>query len=92
MIIQAKLRSFRNSPKYEFGSHVPNNHKEAVVYIGNTKRHNAEVQEREQLLEHDSFKSHKKGAKLLTDYKLIHVHFVYDIKHHGRHKARLVSG
>ena len=32
------------------------------------------------------------GGTVPPDYKLIKVHFVYDVKHDGRYKARLVAG
>ena len=45
-----------------------------------------------QIAEYETFEDKGKGAKVLKDYKLIHYHFVFDVKHDGRHKARYVAG
>ncbi len=41
---------------------------------------------------YDSFKSLGKGAPIPEGYTKIPCHFVYDIKHCGRYKSRLVAG
>ena len=48
MVKQAKLRSFKNSPKYTFGIRVPNDHEEAMYLNkinGNSLWANAELKE-----------------------------------------------
>ena len=48
MVKQAKLRSFKNSPKYMFGIRVPNNHEEAMYldkFNNNTLWADAELKE-----------------------------------------------
>ena len=45
-----------------------------------------------QIIEYETFEDKGKGAKVLMDYKLIRCHFVFDVKHDGRHKARYVAG
>ena len=37
------------------------------------------------------FKDHGHKAEPPPGYKVIHVHLIYDVKHDGRHKARLVA-
>jgi hypothetical protein len=46
-----------------------------------------------QLAEYDTFRDlgHKDTAPPLTGYKKIRTHLVYDCKHDGRHKARMVA-
>ena len=41
---------------------------------------------------YSTFKDLGKGSPGPEGYKKIRVHFVYDVKHDGRHKARLVAG
>ena len=43
--------------------------------------------------EYDTFidKGHHTKAKVPSSYKKIRVHLVFDVKHDGRHKARLVA-
>lgn len=57
---------------------------------GPTIGEKAELQELEQIDEYETFK--ESGSTIPNDYKKIKVHFVYDVKHDGRHKARLVAG
>ena len=38
-----------------------------------------------------NFEDKGKGAKVPTDYKLILCHFVFDVKHDSRHKARYIA-
>jgi hypothetical protein len=58
----------------------------------NTKWQEAEALEMKQLAEYDTFDDLGKGCRLSEGYKRINVHFVYDVKHDGCHKARLVAG
>jgi len=58
----------------------------------NTKWQEAEALEMKQLAEYDTFDDLGKGCRPPERYKRISVHFVYDVKHDGRHKARLVAG
>ena len=45
-----------------------------------------------QLQEYETLKSLGYKAKVPAGYKKIRVHFVFDVKHDGRHKSRLVAG
>ena len=45
-----------------------------------------------QLMDYESFKDPGENAPVPEGYTKIPVHFVYDVKHDRRHKARLVAG
>jgi hypothetical protein len=95
MINQAKLRSNRTKPVYQYGIQVPRNHEEATridLANGNTLWQDAERLELAQLDEYEAFKDLGKDVKAPEDFKKIRCHFVYACKHDGRRKARLVAG
>lgn len=92
---QAKLYSFRTKLVYKFGYLVPRNHEQAMQLDdsnGNTRWADAETLELTQLHDYNSFMDLGKKAPVPTGYKKIKVHLFYDVKHDGRHKARLVAG
>jgi hypothetical protein len=45
-----------------------------------------------QLLEYETFVDKRIAGNVLSGYKRIRCHMIYDVKHDGRHKARLVAG
>ena len=95
MVNQAKLRSFRNLPKYKYGVQVPRDHREAVhldFKNGNTSWADAEKKEITQLMDYESFIDLGLNAPAPDGYKKIPCHFVYDMKHDGRYKGRFVAG
>jgi hypothetical protein len=95
MVNQARLKNFRNQPVYKYGRQVPRNHAEAVMIDeknGNTDWQDAEDLEISQLMEYKSFESLGVGAPIPEGYKKIPCHFVYDLKHTGKCKGRLVAG
>ena len=95
LLNQAKLKSYRNRKVYKFGVLVPRDHNHAMeidTRNGNKNWHNAEKLELSQLEEYDTFIDKGKGIDKVDEYKKIKVHFVYDVKHDGRLKARLVAG
>ena len=95
LVNQAKLKSYRRSPKYKFGFQVPNDHDEAMALDamhGNTKWADAEEKECNCLLDYDCFIDLGKGGKPPPGYKKIKLILVYDVKHDGRHRARIVAG
>ena len=51
----------------------------------------AEKTELLQLLDYNTFLDKGKNAPIPAGYKKIRVHMVYDVKHDGRHKTRLVA-
>jgi hypothetical protein len=98
MVNQAKLRSFNHSPRYKYGFEVPRDYKHAVHIDeknGNTKWQDATTLELTQINEYyNTFQDlghESTGAKIPDGYKRISVHLVFDVKHDGRHKARLVT-
>ena len=58
---------------------------------GNRMWRDSEALELGQVDEYETFDDRGKDAPAPEGYKRIRVHFVYDIKHDGRHKARLVA-
>ena len=94
MVNQAKLRSYRHTPKYMFGYEVPKDYKHAITLDSknrNTKWKDCTELEMRQLDEYDTFKDIGLKAAVPNGYKRIRVHLVFTIKHDGRHKARLVA-
>jgi len=94
MVNQAKLHSFHEAPCYKYGYEVPKNYDHAIRLDernGNTKWQEATTLEMTQLDDYDTFTDLGKGAKIPDGYKKICVHLVYDVKHDGHHKARLVA-
>ena len=96
MVNQAKLRSYRSAPKYKYGFEVPRNYQHAIRLDernGNSKWKDSVKLERDQIDEYETFQDlgHKSVARVTQGYKKIRVHFVFDVKHDGRHKARLVA-
>ena len=96
MVNQAKLRSYRHSPKYKYGFEVARSYNHAMELDrrnGNTKWGEAVTYEIDMFHENDVFKVHGHSSKVdpPEGYKKIRMHFVFDIKHDGRHRARLVA-
>ena len=84
-----------NSIKFKFGLQVPRTPKEAFeldLKLGQTKWADAIQTELSQIHNYETFKNLGKETKAPEGYKKIRVRFVFDIKHDGRHKARLVAG
>jgi hypothetical protein len=95
MINQAKLKANRTRPVYKYGFQIPRNHAEALRIdekFGNTKWVDAEKLEIQQLFEYNAFHDTGLGTPVPEGHTKIPTHFVYDVKHDGRHKARLVAG
>ncbi len=83
------------APKYKFGTEVPRSLKHAFELdykncnLNWTTAINLEVS---QVLDYQTFTNLGKNAEPPKDHKKIRLHFVFDVKHDGRHKARLVAG
>jgi hypothetical protein len=91
MANQAKLAAFRRGPIYHFGFRILRSPQEAIRIDnenGNTLWQDAMTLDTEQLQEFCTFKDLGPPP---TGYKKIRVHFVFAVKHDGRHKARLVA-
>ena len=96
MVNQAKLRSYTTSPKYKYGFEVPKNYAHAMALDKqnkNTKWKDAADLEIKQIFDYQVFIDHGHHSKSSppAGYKKIRVHFVFDVKHDGRHKGRLVA-
>jgi hypothetical protein len=96
MVNQSRIKATRNAPRYKFGYRIPRNYSEAMQFDlknGNTLWREATDLEMSQLAEYDTFRDlgHKDTAPPPTGYKKIRTHLVYDCKHDGRHKARMVA-
>lgn len=96
MVNQAKLKSYSSSPKYKYGFEVPKNYAHAMALDArnkNTKWKDAADLEIKQIAEYKVFVDHGHHTKSTPPpgYKKIRVHFVFDVKHDGRHKGRLVA-
>lgn len=95
MINQARLKSNRTRPVYKYGFQVPRNHNEALKIdekSGKTLWQDAEKLEVDQLFEYATFEDQGLQVPVPDGYTNIPTHFVYDVKHDGRHKARMVAG
>jgi hypothetical protein len=96
MINQAKLKSFHTAPLYKFGYEIPKNYAHAMRLDEKNKNHlwkDAIDMEFTQIKEYQTFTDygHHTKAVIPSGYKKIRVHLVFDVKHDGRHKARLVA-
>src|SRR5687768_14059684 len=90
----AKLRQYNRRAKFKYGYEVPNNYKYAVAIDqqnSNTYWQNATRTELESMESYQVFKDYRFKATSLPDYKVIQVYLIYDVKHDGRHKVRLVA-
>ena len=95
MINQVRLHQVWCTNPYKYGVLIPNNHKEAMRFDQDNRNSNwkeAERLELSQVDKYDSFIDLGKGTKPPDGYKRISVYMVYDMKHDGRYKARLVAG
>ena len=96
MVKQALLRSYRAAPKFKYGVEIPRDYDHAMQLdrqLNQTKWADATALEMTQIDDYECFKDlgHKSKVKIPEGYKCIRVHLVYDCKHDGRHKARLVA-
>jgi hypothetical protein len=93
MVNQAKLNSFNNTPKFNNGYEIRGTYEQAMRFDeknGNTKWQEAIALAYQQINEYETFTDvgHHTKAKIPNGYKKIRVHFAFDVKHDGRHKAR----
>ena len=93
---QAKLKSFRISPRYKYGFEVPKNYKHAEKLDkknGNTKWMDSNKLEHKQLDDYDIFIDKYKfaGCRIPIGFGLIQVHTIFDIEVDGRYKRCVVA-
>lgn len=96
LVNQAKLRSYNTAPRFKYGFEIPRNYEHAMRLDErnkNTRWKDAVALELTQIDEYKTFRDlgHHTKAQPPAGYKKIRVHFVFDVKHDGRHKARLVA-
>ena len=92
---KVKLRNCHSKPKFKYGIEIPRNHDDILQIDqvnGNTLWQDALKKEMDCMMQYKVFKDIGAGASVPDGYKNIRVHFVYDVKHDGRHRARLVAG
>jgi len=96
MINQAKLKSFNLSPRFKYGYEIPRTYDQAIRLDDRNKNaawKEAINLELKQINDYNTFidKGHHTKINMASEFKKIRVHFVFDVKHDGRHKARLVA-
>jgi hypothetical protein len=96
MVNQAQLRSYNTAPRYKYGFEVPRTYEEALRLdksSRNTKWADAATLDLTQIDDYHTFidKGHHTKVKVPAGYEKIIVHLIFDVKHDGRHKARLVA-
>jgi Reverse transcriptase (RNA-dependent DNA polymerase) len=96
MVNHPKLKSFNNAPRYKYGYEIPRTYEQAKRLDqknGNTLWGEASALELAQIDEYITFidKGYHTKASPPNGFKKIRVHLVFDFKHDGRHKARLVA-
>jgi Reverse transcriptase (RNA-dependent DNA polymerase) len=94
--VYSSVQSFhRKAVRFKYGYQVPGNHREAMVLDGkngNDLWKEAEKAEIEALNNYDTFVDIGKGVYPTSEFTKIRCHMVYDVKHDGRHRSRLVAG
>jgi hypothetical protein len=96
MVNKTKLRSYSTATKFKSGYQVAINYAEKVCLDkrnSNSTWQEAIDLELQQIYEYNIFVDlglHI-SAKVPQDYRKIWVHFVFDVKHDGKQKARLVA-
>ena len=96
MVNQAKLRSYHMAPRFKYGFEVPRDYVHAMQLDErnkDTRWRDAIALELLQIDEYQTFHDlgHHTKANPPAGYKKIRVHLVFDVKHDGRHRARLVA-
>jgi len=98
LLNQAKLQSFNTAPQFKYGYEIPQNYKHALLLDKRNRNKNkwkeANNLEFGQLFEYRTFidHGHWKDSKPPDGYKKIRVHnLVFNVKHDGRHKVRVVA-
>jgi hypothetical protein len=92
MVNQANIKSFNTAYKYKYGYEILRTYEQAKRLDqknGNTLWGDATTQIDEYVTFID--KGHHTKVSPPNGFKKIRVHLVFDVKHDGRHKARLVT-
>jgi hypothetical protein len=97
LVAKAKLQSSQQrAPKFKYGYEIPRDYAHAVEIDernGNRLWQDAVDLEFKSVNEYNTFKDigHQSKTSPPAGYKRIRVHLVFDVKHDGRHKVRLVA-
>jgi Reverse transcriptase (RNA-dependent DNA polymerase) len=86
---------FRNNMKTKYGFQVPNNHQDAIALdskAGTEKWKEAAATKIKTLMDYETFIDLGKDALPPEGYQKIVYRMIYDVKHDGRHRGRLVAG
>ena len=95
MCRQAKLHTQRRGPTFKFGILLPNDRNHALQIDKDNGNQSWQLSidvEMNQIDEYETFRNMGRGVKPPRDHQRIRVHFVFDVKHDLRRKARLVAG
>ena len=93
---QTKLQAYNSAPRYKYGFEVPRNYMHAMRLDEKNKNDKWAEAIRLELSMIDQYQvftdnGHHTKTKIPDGHKKIRVHFVFDVKHDGRHRARLVA-
>ena len=91
---KVKFRQHQRKPKFKYGIEVPRDYADAVRLDkenGNTLWQDATQLEMNLMQSYKVFKDTGEQAPIPKGYKNIRVHLIYDVKHDGRRRARLVA-
>jgi hypothetical protein len=96
IVNQAKLCVFNASIKYMYSYEAPRNYNNAMLLDEKNGKNlwiDAVPMEFQQIVDYQTFeeKGHHRKVIPPIGHKKICVNFVFDVKHDGRHKARLVA-
>jgi hypothetical protein len=91
MVNQVKLRSYSTTTKFKSGYQVARNY--TIKGNGNSKWQEAIALELQQIYKYDTFVDlgHHNSAKAPQECKKIWLYFLFDVKHDGQDKSRLVA-
>ena len=95
MVKHSKIAPSRNVPLYKFGVELPRTIKDAfrIDEMNHNRRWRTACDlEIELLKSYNTFQDLGKHAPTPKGYKHIRLHWVFDVKEDGRHRARLVAG
>jgi Reverse transcriptase (RNA-dependent DNA polymerase) len=95
IVNKVKLQTYKPTIKFKYGFIVPNTHHEAVMLDkenNNTAWQEASDLEIKLLMDYNVFKDLGKGNMPPEEYVKIKCRMIYDVKHDGRHRGRLVAG
>jgi hypothetical protein len=95
LVWSIKLKDFNTAPKCKYGYEISRTYEQAKQLDqknGNTKWGDSKALELGQIDEYTTFidKGHHTKVNPSSGFKKIRVNLVFDVKHDGRHKARLV--